>query len=457
MKRRILGVLLSGLLVISFAGCGGSQTPAPADDKESDTTGETTKDKKEESVTPEAVEETGGKTITIAMYNQWYDAGIQAAFAKYEEKTGNKVEVEVIPDDQYETLMQTKVATGEVPDIGVTNSGTWTNTEYLQTASVTLEGDWIKDISEEMLPGCKTPAGELILAPYGPRNVLGFYYNKKVLEDAGVTLPLKNYDELKAACEKIKASGVTPICLPNQDNWTVQIAILGSFNEPFFADATLADKIMTNQIKPSEVEGFVTQLNRIIELKAAGYVNEDCNSTTFQAAEELVAEGECAMAPGGDWLYSDFMEDYPDQVDNIGYMPLGMGDQCEAIINSISKSFVVFKDGKQVDAALDFVNDFMTDQDIIQALYELTPGMPPLSTWDVPMNDWVAEVKNFAETNDLMVVSQFELFNLPDFSTGPYNDSIQKMLQDDWTAEQTLDDWYDTYVNLNKAEGREGF
>ena len=43
-------------------------------------------------------------------------------------------------------------------------------------------------------------------------------YNKEIFEKHGISVP-KTYAEFKAACDKIKAAGITPIYEPISDGW----------------------------------------------------------------------------------------------------------------------------------------------------------------------------------------------------------------------------------------------
>ena len=52
----------------------------------------------------------------------------------------------------------------------------------------------------------------------------GVVYNKTVLENAGVNVgDIRTMDDFKDACEKIKASGVTPFFVGGKDTWTAAV------------------------------------------------------------------------------------------------------------------------------------------------------------------------------------------------------------------------------------------
>lgn len=56
---------------------------------------------------------------------------------------------------------------------------------------------------------------------YGlPRNtdIMLFYYNQKMFEDNGWTVPA-TYDELLTLCGTIKEAGITPVAMDGGDGW----------------------------------------------------------------------------------------------------------------------------------------------------------------------------------------------------------------------------------------------
>lgn len=432
MKKQKLVAVLAAVLAMSMGitGCGGAGN--------------------EEDVS----EEKENVTITFSTFNQWYNDGLKAGIAKYEEKTGNKVEVQVYPDDQFTNLIMTKMATGDVPDvIGIhPQTNMWPS---LVDKVEPLEGEW----TEKLLPSTASKVvresdGNIVAAPYGACSSVGVSYNKQIFEDAGVELPLKTYEEFLDACEKIKATGVTPIYLPNKDNWTAQIFLLCSMNAVFEKDNTLAEKLMTNQIKPSEIPEMVEMCNRIVELKDKGYMNEDLNSATYDMAVGAVANGEAAMFLCGDWNYADYQNDYPDAVDNIGFMPMTLDDEyIFANVGASGYGLWVPTEAENKEAALEFV-DIMMSEEVMQEMYEKIPGICPVEGYEVSMSPWNEEMLMYGES--MPIQDDFKGTYLPGFNVGNFSNYIQGIMAGQ-TVEQALDDWYSDYAHVNQASKTEGF
>lgn len=393
-------------------------------------------------------------TLTLSTFNQWYNAGLKASIAKYEEISGNKVEVQVYPDDQFTNLIMTKMATGDVPDIIGIHPQTQMWPALVEKVEP-LQGEWIdKLLSSTKSNVIRDSDGEVVCAPYGACSSLGATYNKKVFEDAGIELPLKSYDELLAACEKLKQNGITPIYMPNKDNWTAQIFMLCSMNDVFEKDSTLAEKIMTNQIKPSEVPEIVELCNRLLELNEKGYMNENLNSATFDMGIAAVANGEAGMFLDGDWGYADYEKDYAEQLKDVGFMPLTLSDDyLFADIGASGYGLWVPTDAPNKDAALDFIDTFMSEE-VLQVMYENVPGICPVQGYDVSMSPWNEEMLKYAES--IPTQDDFKGTYLSGFNTGNFSNYIQSMLAGQ-TVEQALDDWYTDYAQLNKASKTPGF
>ena len=49
--------------------------------------------------------------------------------------------------------------------------------------------------------------------------MIGFWYNKALFEQAGITAPPATWDEYLAAVGKLKAAGITPLAIAGKDEW----------------------------------------------------------------------------------------------------------------------------------------------------------------------------------------------------------------------------------------------
>jgi raffinose/stachyose/melibiose transport system substrate-binding protein len=154
------------------------------------------------------------------VYNQKIIDGFEAKYPNI------KIEMNIVPDNQMGTLVQTQLTTGEVPDLLGSN---WESSDGLQydINFYALDNEpWVPRLADA--DGLKLPVnGKLdhmyMLCPEIGIEGQGIVYNKDIFEKAGITKLPTNYQELLDACEKVKAIGVTPFFIPGKDAWTTQV------------------------------------------------------------------------------------------------------------------------------------------------------------------------------------------------------------------------------------------
>jgi len=256
--------------------------------------------------------------LTVMMSSGDYGPDtIKVALGKAAEILGVELVFDVYPDDQMLNVVNTKLATGNAGDLIVHNFGL---TDVSAKDLAPLSGEWTDAITTTTKPLCVDTEGNVLKAPLGGESNMGFIYNKKVLEESGVNLPINNYAEFIDACEKIKAAGFVPVYISNKEVWTAQILLLTTMTSVFANDAELIEGITTNTVKPWESEKLVKLWENALSLKDLGYINEDYMSATNDMAFEAVAYGECAFYAQLDSAYGSLAEAYPEEIGNLGMM-----------------------------------------------------------------------------------------------------------------------------------------
>jgi ABC-type sugar transport system, periplasmic component len=392
-------------------------------------------------------------TLTFATFNEWVTQGegIGKAFKLFEEATGNTIKQDIYPNDQFQTLLSAKLATGDVPDFYAMNMGE----QYIPyTYLEPLQGDWV----DKMVPAAKKLAtrkedGKVCMAYFSLVSYLCAIYNKDVFNKAGVKVPLMTYKDLLSACDAIQKTGVTPIFLMGKEAWTAEmIAGLGGVYV-FKKDPALADKLKKNEIKPSESPAIVDLVKRALALKP--YVNKDFMSVPLTAGVDQVVEGKCAMTFLGDWYYDEVAKKYPDKVANTGIMPYTLGDDYISAISSFNgRAFAVPKAAKHKAQALEAV-DFLMQPENFKVLIAPFKGGSPYEGYEVDMNQWQKEMGDMIKQNNIPITDSY-LSETGQFAWG----AGYQVYQDVFAGKdvtKALDDWYKDYDKLNKAKKTPGF
>ena len=187
--------------------------------------------------------------------------------------------------------------------------------------------------------------------------------------NAGVTETPKTWDEFLDVCEKIKASGVTPIALGNQYSWVV-CHYITTLNGKLVPQDTIQSNYSLENTDFTDA-GYAKALDMMKELLDKGYVNTDVNSCTWEMSESMVQEGTAGMVYeevqnlkayddklGDDWGYFDFPE-IEGEAGASGYITGG------------PDVFMVNAASKHPDEAITFLKWLTSDEVQAKMVYEL--------------------------------------------------------------------------------------
>lgn len=378
------------------------------------------------------------------------------------DKMGITLEIESVPSDQYLSVVNTKLTTGDSFDLLHGNKYT---TMLYDDAIAVLDGDWVEHISPASLTHCINDAGEVKMAPLGSESNMGLLYNTHVLDAAGVELPIMNYSEFLDACEKIKAAGYTPLYISNKEDWTAQILMLCSMTSIFNSHPEYLEGITTNQMKPGDIPELVKLLENVLGLRDLGYVNEDYLSATNDMAYEAIVNDEVAFYAMVDGAYGILAADYPEALDYIGMTFCPMWDNVEdgMIMANEALNYLYAVDNDNVEISKAFINT-MLSEDCLVNFYTNNPGRVPYENldFDCPSSPFNAEMTKWHEETDLPYLGQWNCvvyssvgYGLADFE-GRFPGCMQKMFAG-MSIEEGLETWYNNYAATAQALRLEGW
>ncbi|MBF8192624.1 extracellular solute-binding protein [Nonomuraea sp. K274] len=177
--------------------------------------------------TAEPQENAGGSPAKVTL--EWWHLStaeplksLWAQRAKeFEAKNPNvTIKATVLENDAYKAKLTTITQSGNAPDLFATWGG-----GVLQQQ---IEAGLVKDISSDVADvlGNFTPAAlsayQFDGKTYGlPTDIgmVGFWYNKKHFEQAGITEPPATWSAFLEDVKKLKAAGITPIALAGKEKW----------------------------------------------------------------------------------------------------------------------------------------------------------------------------------------------------------------------------------------------
>nr|WP_114389589.1 sugar ABC transporter substrate-binding protein [Notoacmeibacter marinus] len=205
---------------------------------------------------------------------------------------GVTVEIVSLPWGSAFEKLATMVSGGDVPDV-VEMPDRWAAL-YAGSGQLAKLGDLVEnwehgDTLTQKTIDMGTQAGDLYMIPYG-FYLRAMFYNKKLLEEAGVEAPPKTMEEFKAAAAAVsELDGKSGYCLrggPGGLNaWVMMAAAMNGTNEFFTEDG----KSRINE--PGSVEG----IQYLIDLYQNGHAPRDSVSWGFNEIVAGFYSGTCAF------------------------------------------------------------------------------------------------------------------------------------------------------------------
>ncbi len=279
-KRMIAMLMAVTVSTIAFAGCGTKEESQSTNSA----VGTSTLSTEAIKITfPTIWVGTDGKAQVfgemVKSFNQENEGKIQVTLEEYTDY------------DAYEDKMRTTISTGNAPDIFTfksyadlqlySQSGKLMDlTTYLQDKT------WSANFAEGVIAASQYE-GKNFSVPY-ENAVIAIMYNKKLLADAGIDKLPTTYDELWAACEKLKAKGIYPTTqMTNKNAWTSMLwysyalASAGGkdvyskgLDDPAFLEAAKIMQKMFTYTSPDAVGADATVVNgHFFNERAAVYTN----------------------------------------------------------------------------------------------------------------------------------------------------------------------------------------
>ncbi len=362
MKKKLMSVLLAGTMVLSLAACGETATDTTSTTTSDNTATETKEEAPAETATTEAAPaETaeapaeGGSYEPVRLLNgkPEIDAQMQALAAKYQEETGNILNVETIGGDTNASDELKKMYQADnMPDIFVIEANqadTWDG----MLADLAGE-DWTNKTGFELVNASMGTIG----FPYTVEaTALG--YNADILKAAGVDpASLTSPDAWKAACETLESKkdelGFTAIfgwCAePANLGWSSGTHVFGQYLDAGLkADDTKYIDLLNDggKIDEARMKNFADFVGMMNQYSDPGLLVDG----TYDLQVAGFKEGKYVFITQGNWCVTS-----PEDVSfECGFAPYAFEDGINTIIAGPPSYWVAYSDGN-VDGAKAFFN-----------------------------------------------------------------------------------------------------
>nr|BEK71151.1 extracellular solute-binding protein [Kitasatospora purpeofusca] len=297
-----------------------------------------------------------------------------------------KAVLDTIPGADYQAKLNTVINTPQAPDVFF-NWGGGSIQPYVKSDLLLPLDDMIAadpGLKGNFLPSVFNTAvidGKSYGIPMRGTQPVLLFHNKKVLADAGLSVP-KTWDELLGAVQALKAKGITPFALGGGDQWPTLMWYEYVFDR--VAGPELFQKALSGDRSAWESEDAKKALGMLEQLVDAGAFGSNFDSVKFTdgGSPALLAKGKAAFELMGSWEYATQQDGNPEFArSRLGYSGFpgiagGKGDPANLVGNT-NNFYSVLKKSKHPEAAAAFLK-LMYSEEFVKA--QLAIGNLPTTT-----------------------------------------------------------------------------
>ena len=326
LKKMTVSLLAAAMAVTTLAGCGAMPSTGNADGNgASENTGVASKEE----------EKTDGQiTLQVVDWSDGSAAQREEFHKKFEETHPNiKIEYTMLTVDQFKNTIVTMIKSGEGPDLFPIPVGL--------TLDTAVEEGWFQPINDYVTDDFRekfdpaafaegvTDIGDewYTVTEQMPIIQCLFFYNKSILEQAGVNEIPKTYSEFREACKKVTEMGNGNIygLIDGGKQMNRMDVMARSLAAAAGGKVAATQKVLTdNGVAPYDSKEMNEALGLIKGLVDDGSIHPDTINVSAPEARELFAQGQAAFLCQGMWCVSQWDANYPDL--NYGVMAVPVPD-----------------------------------------------------------------------------------------------------------------------------------
>ncbi|MCW6004158.1 extracellular solute-binding protein [Micromonospora sp. CPCC 205371] len=418
--KPLAAVLALALALTACAESGGGESAAPSD------------------VSKELTKE--NITLKLAYTD---DPPSKALISAFEAEHPNiKIDAQQTPFSDYVKSIKLSMAADTPPDIAEYNPGAMRSLVpagliYDLTAYEKLYSwnDGFPAASLEVLRSNKEAkeygTGGLYAVP-GALSVLGVYYNKQLVQAAGITKPPSTLDEFRANLAAVKGKGTTPFSLGGLEVGGFQLwnALTNSLGD----ETQYRDWVYGKPGSTIQTDAAKQAAQTVVDWVGAGYIPASANATADADAQANFVGGKSAYLITGNWAASVIEKGMGD---NVGFFLLPQAKTGESTVASgASVAFSISSKTKHPNEAAAFL-DFMRSAKA--ATIQFDTGFMPVNS-EAPIQasglrgDIAGEFKKVVGDNGIVPFPDFASPNMIDRLTS----GVQGLLSKQSTPDQFL-------------------
>jgi raffinose/stachyose/melibiose transport system substrate-binding protein len=383
MHRRLFGLLaVMALVLAACSGGGAGASPSAAESAAAS-----------EAAPSEAASEAAAEPVTISLYdlhiNEPGKTLIADIIGEYEAAHPTvTIELTVLENEALKAKLATEMQAGNPPDLFQSWGGgvLGQQQEAGMVRAIDAEiADW-KDTMNPAAMSIYQVGGKQYGIPYN-FGLVGFWYNKDLFEQAGISAPPETWDDFLADIGKLKGAGITPIAVGAGDKWPAM------FWWAYLSLRAGGQAAMDEAISTGDWTGasFITAGNELKKLIDMEPFQESFLAATYPQEAATVGNGKAAMELMGQWApgvekdNSESKKGIGDALAWFGFPGLTGGAGQPTDVFGGADGFAVGRDAPP--EAVDFLKYFVS-LDVAKRFGALNDGtLPPTNGAEVSVTD----------------------------------------------------------------------
>ena len=241
--------------------------------------------------------------------------------------------VEVVSWNDIYTVVNTRIANGEAPDVlNIDVFADYQADDLLLPIQDVVSEETYSKMYDAFL--AQSEVDGTVWAIPDLASARAMYYNKDILDAAGVEVPT-TWDEFEEVLQKLSDAGIQPLTTGGSDKWGATRLINA------YAVRTAGNDIMTKAADgevPYTDEKLVAAADKIAEWAEKGYFGEGITTVDMNTAGSMLMSGKAAIFYNGSWFTQNLTDDSqnPAGEDGIGFFNIPVADESISSATSYS-------------------------------------------------------------------------------------------------------------------------
>ena len=341
----------------------------------------------------------GGRSGSVALkgfVNTSQKTALDTVLPSCSKQTGVKVDLTQMSTDDLNQQLRVQLSSGTAPDLFRVSPG---NSSPVAAGILGKAGNladisssgWTDGLSDASRPLAEVD-GKVMAFPVSS-NAIVVAYNKKVLKDAGVSVPT-TWSEFLSAGESLKRSGVTPISAGYVDGVAIQFPIYALAASLVYGPNPGIDQQMTaGKTSFSDDKAWQEVFTKFDTLAQKGYLTKDSLGTPEDQAMQALAGGKAGMMVLVSASLPALYEYAENGADDFGVFALPATDDARQTYVPIAPDFLaVNAQASDVDAATKVI-DCLAEPGNVNTAAKAIGSLPGLQIDDPVVPDDLTGLK----------------------------------------------------------------